>query len=61
MNSGGKKIVYSRTYVPHVMALSYTETKKYHDINDAYHKVNEAKVWIESIYGRCYWNDHTYI
>ena len=47
MDSGGKKI----EYICRVMALTYTETEKYHKISDAYHEVNEAKMWVESIHG----------
>ena len=34
-----------------IMALNYKDTKVYYKISGAYHKVNEAKIYVEVIYG----------
>ena len=57
MNCGGKKIESICKYVPSIMTLTYTETEKYHEVSEVYHKVNEAKIWVKSKHGWCYWND----
>ena len=51
MDGGGKKIKSFSIYEPGIMALTSTETEKYHKISEVYHKVNEANTWVESIHG----------
>ena len=50
MNGGGKKTESNCKCVPRIMALTYIDTEKYHKISEAYHEVNEAKIWVDSRY-----------
>ena len=51
MDGGGKKIESVCKHVPSFMTLTHVETDKYYKISEAYHKVNEAKIRVESIHG----------
>ena len=51
MDGGDIKIESICKYAPSIMALTYIETEQLHKIREAYHKVSEAKLQVESKYG----------